>query len=40
MVWVMNKLFDTLIDLTGLKLDDLLAAHHKKEAPAAVAEAD
>ncbi len=31
MFWVLNKLFDTLIELTGLKLDDLLAAHHKKE---------
>jgi len=41
MFWVLNKLFDTLIELTGLKLDDLLAAHHKKEpAPAADAPAD
>jgi len=32
MIWVMNKLFNTLTELTGLKLDDLLAAHHKKEA--------
>jgi len=31
MIWVLNKLFDTLIELTGLKLDDLLAAHHRKE---------
>ncbi len=31
MIWVMNKLFNTLTELTGLKLDDLLAAHHKKE---------
>ncbi len=35
---VMNKLFDTLTELTGLKLDDLLAAHHRKETPAAEAE--
>ena len=43
MFWVLNKLFDTLIELTGLKLDDLLAAHHKKEpapAPAEDAPAD
>jgi hypothetical protein len=40
MVWVMNKLFNTLTELTGLQLDDLLAAHHKKEIPAAAAEAD
>ncbi len=33
MMWVLNKLFDTLIELTGLKLDDLLAAHHRKETP-------
>ncbi len=40
MFWVLNKLFDTLIELTGLKLDDLLAAHHKKEpAPAPAADA-
>ena len=31
MIWVLNKLFDTLIELTGLKLDDLLAAHHRKK---------
>ncbi len=31
MIWVMNKLFNTLTELTGLKLDDLLAAHHKKD---------
>lgn len=31
MMWVLNKLIDTLTELTGLKLDDLLAAHHKKE---------
>jgi hypothetical protein len=40
MIWVMNKLFNTLTELTGLQLDDLLAAHHKKEIPAAAAEAD
>ncbi len=34
MIWVLNKLFDTLMELTGLKLNDLLAAHHK-EKPAA-----
>ncbi len=34
MIWVMNKLFNTLTELTGLPLDDLLAAHHKKEASA------
>ncbi len=31
MLFVMNKLFDTLSELTGLKLDDLLAAHHKEK---------
>lgn len=37
---VMNKLFNTLTELTGCKLDDLLAAHHRekekvaKESPA------
>ena len=31
MIFVLNKLFDTLIELTGLKLDDLLAAAHRKE---------
>jgi hypothetical protein len=31
MFWVMNKLFNTLTELTGLKLDDLLAAHHKEK---------
>jgi hypothetical protein len=36
MFFVMNKLFNTLTELTGLELDDLLAAHHKKEVPAAV----
>ena len=38
MIWVMNKLFNTLSELTGLPLDDLLAAHHKKEQPAPAAE--
>lgn len=32
MMWVLNKLIDTLTELTGLKLDDLLAAHHRKDA--------
>lgn len=40
MIWVMNKLFNTLTELTGLELDDLLAAHHKKETPAAAPEAE
>ncbi|MCK4564944.1 MAG: MFS transporter [Verrucomicrobia bacterium] len=31
MIWVLNKLFDTLMELTGLKLNDLLAAHHKEK---------
>jgi hypothetical protein len=31
MLWVLNKLFDTLIELTGLKLDDLLASHHREK---------
>jgi hypothetical protein len=31
MIFVLNKRFDTLIELTGLKLDDLLAAAHRKE---------
>lgn len=31
MIWVMNKLFNTLTELTGLELDDLLAAHHKEK---------
>lgn len=35
MLVVMNKLFNTLTELTGLHLDDLLAAHHKgKSTPA------
>jgi hypothetical protein len=38
MIWVLNKLFDTLMELTGLKLDDLLAAHHKEKAVAAAPE--
>ena len=38
MIWVMNKLFNTLAELTGLPLDDLLAAHHKKEQPSPAAE--
>lgn len=40
MLWVLNKLFNTLTELTGLELEDLLAAHHKKESPAAAAETD
>jgi hypothetical protein len=41
MIWVMNKLFNTLTELTELKLDDLLAAHHKeKQAPEADVQAD
>jgi len=31
MFFVMNKLFNTLTELTGLKLDDLLAAHHREK---------
>lgn len=31
---VMNKLFNTLIELTGCKLDDLLAVHHREKAAA------
>jgi hypothetical protein len=35
MLWVMNKLFDTLIELTGLDLEELIAEHlRKKEKPA------
>ena len=39
MLFVFNALFNTLTDLTGLKLDDVLAAHHraKEKAPAAPA---
>jgi hypothetical protein len=38
---VMNKLFNTLTELTGCKLDDLLAAHHREKAvPEAKAETD
>ena len=41
MFFVMNKLFDTLTELTGCKLDSLLAAHHRdKNAPKVEAEAD
>lgn len=41
MFFVMNKLFNVLTELTGCKLDDLLAAHHReKAAPAAEAETD
>lgn len=31
MMFVLNSLFNTLSELTGLKLDDLLAAHHKEK---------
>ena len=34
MVFVMNKLFNTLTELTGCELDDLLAAHHREKAEA------
>lgn len=41
MFLVMNKLFNTLTELTGCKLDDLLAAHHReKAAEKATPEAD
>ncbi len=41
MIWVLNKLFNTLVELTGLKLDDLLAAHHRgKAVPAPDAQVD
>jgi len=41
MIWVMNKLFNILTELTGEKLDDLLAAHHReKAAPAPDAQTD
>lgn len=41
MFFVMNKLFNTLTELTGCKLDDLLAAHHReKTVPEAEAETD
>jgi intracellular septation protein A len=33
MFWVMNKLFNTLTELTGLPLNDLLAAHHREKEP-------
>ncbi|MDF7806495.1 hypothetical protein P4E94_03530 [Pontiellaceae bacterium B12219] len=32
MFFVMNKLFNTLTELTGCELDDLLAAHHREKA--------
>jgi len=32
MFFVMNKLFNTLTELTGCPLDDLLAAHHREKA--------
>lgn len=34
MLFVFNALFNTLTELTGLELDDVLAAHHRKEKPA------
>ena len=37
MVLVMNKLFNTLTELTGEKLDELLAAHHREKQDDAVA---
>ena len=40
MLWVMNRLFNTLTELTGLPLDDLLAAQHREKSPQGVAEAD
>lgn len=41
MLFVMNKLFNTLSELTGLHLEELIAAHHRKEpAPAADPQAD
>ncbi|MEI6891498.1 MAG: VC0807 family protein [Pontiella sp.] len=33
MFFVMNKLFNALTELTGCKLDDLLAAHHREKNP-------
>jgi hypothetical protein len=30
---VLNSLMNTLTELTGLKLDDMLAAHHKEKSP-------
>ena len=40
MMWVLNALFNTLTELTGLKLDDLLAAHHRTEKSSALAVGD
>lgn len=37
MLFVFNALFKTLTELTGLELDDVLAAHHRKKADAAPA---
>lgn len=34
MLFVFNALFNTLTELTGLELDDVLAAHHRKQPPA------
>lgn len=34
MLFVFNSLFNTLTKLTGLELDDVLAAHHRKDRPA------
>ncbi|MDH3981466.1 MAG: hypothetical protein OES84_01045, partial [Kiritimatiellaceae bacterium] len=39
MFFVMNKLFNTLTELTGYKLDDLLATHHREKDAAARAKA-
>lgn len=33
MLFVFNSLFNTLTKLTGLELDDVLAAHHRKPSP-------
>ncbi len=38
MLFVFNALFNTLTELTGLELDDVLAAHHRKERPAEAAD--
>lgn len=35
MLIVFNALFNTLSELTGLELDDVLAARHRKGKPAA-----
>ena len=32
-LFVFNKLFNTLTELTGLELDDILAAHHRAKKP-------